>query len=50
MTDVLIVSVIANVLLAYGFFDTQRMCKNLIDDCFWMMGEITRLEKEVEGK
>ena len=50
MIAVLIASLIANILLAYMLFGTQRMCKELIDDGFWMMGEITRLEKELTDR
>ena len=50
MTVVLVVSVITNIGLAYMLFDSMRMCESLIDDGFWMMGEITRLEKELTDR
>ena len=50
MTAVLIASLITNIALAYMLFDTQKMCKGLVDDGFWMMGEITRLEKELTDR
>lgn len=47
MTAVLVVSLVANIGLAYMLFDSMRMCESLIDDGFWMMSEIIRLEKEL---
>ena len=47
MTVVLVVSVISNIGLAYMLFDSMRMCESLIDDGFWMIGEITRLEQKL---
>ena len=47
MTAILIASVITNIALAYMLFDTQKMCKGLVDDGFWMIGEITRLEQKL---
>lgn len=50
MTVVLVISLIVNVALGYMLFDTMKMCRGLIDDGFWMMGEISRLEKELADR
>lgn len=50
MTVVLVISLIVNVALGYMLFDSLRMCEKLVDDGFWMMGEISRLEKELADR
>ena len=48
LTGLCSLSIALNVVLAWLLFSAEKRSMSLIDDCFYFMGEITRLRQKIK--